>query len=67
MASPPLAKLDPREPELASAKQSWVENRPLGSRYSYWCWGCNPFPSSWGGSVPQAHSPRQCWLSGSHS
>lgn len=48
MASPPLAKLAPREPELASTKQNWVENRPLGSHYSSWSLGCNPLPSSWG-------------------
>lgn len=32
MASLPLAKLAPREPELVWAKQSWVEDRLLGSR-----------------------------------
>lgn len=52
MASPPLAELAPREPELALAKQSWAEDRPLASCCSSYSWGCNPFPGSWGWVSP---------------
>lgn len=67
MASPLLAELAPRESVLASAKPSWAEDRSglpdavLGTKVPI------PFPVPGGGSVPQTYSPRQCWLSGSHS